>query len=210
MILHTQIHKIWYSQTCKCKNMIFINMQIQKYDIHKHANAQIESQIPGSKVVSCRVVWVRTRKPKAWQAWAEFNGSPLCGKKNWTEMMGRKLKKFVEGLVPVPPSSPIESLLWRIEGMEPWPRLHQCIAMCCYIMCGAHPENTMQCIAMHTRTCCSASMFCYALLDCNTILYLITPQLCLMPVHVFTVPIYLRFIGSPLFCLFPLFVLVNL
>ena len=28
--------------------MIFINMQIQKYDIHKHAKANIESQIAGS------------------------------------------------------------------------------------------------------------------------------------------------------------------
>ena len=28
--------------------MIFINMQIPKYDIHKHANAQIENQIPGT------------------------------------------------------------------------------------------------------------------------------------------------------------------
>ena len=65
IIFHTQIS---YSQTRKYTNMIFINFQIQKYDIHKHANAQIESQIPGSKVVSCRVVWARTRKPKEMQA----------------------------------------------------------------------------------------------------------------------------------------------
>ena len=28
--------------------MIFTNMQMQKYDIQKHTNAQIENQIPGS------------------------------------------------------------------------------------------------------------------------------------------------------------------
>ena len=139
-------------------------MQIHKYDIHKHANTQIENQIPGS---SLDLEWTP----------AELSGLGLgsqrrcrhepnsmealfAGKKNWTEMMGRKLKKFVESLVPGPPSSPIESLLWRIEGMEPWPRLHQCIAMCCYIMCCAHPENTMQCIAMRSNIRCCTSRRC--------------------------------------------------
>ena len=49
IILQTQIPNLIFTST-QNTNVIFINMQIHKYDIHKHANTQIENQIPGSSL----------------------------------------------------------------------------------------------------------------------------------------------------------------
>ena len=69
------------------------------------------------------------RTPPLYFHCLRFSGRLRSNLRRAGSSVSRKLKKFVEGL-PARPPPPIESLLWRIGGMEPWPMLH-CTAFHC-------------------------------------------------------------------------------